>query len=121
MKNFLFTVFCAFCVYLLGACHSESDIKSLSKKEIYFFYQTTCQHCHTAAQYIKNKYPHLKINSRDIKLPGNLALFREAVQTYNVSGSVGTPLICFGEHYIMGWGPKDNEVFDYYAQPYLNQ
>lgn len=105
----------------LTACHSEEDIKDLSSSKIYFFYQSTCPHCHTAAQYIKNKYPRLKMDSRDIRLPGNMALFKQAVTTYNIHGSAGTPLICLGEHYIMGWGPKDHEVFDYYVQPYLQK
>ena len=106
---------------LLSACNSEPDIADLSADEIYFFYQETCPHCHTAAQYIKNKYPRLKINSRDIKLPGNMALFKKAVAAYNIRGVAGTPLICFGEHYIMGWGQQDRELFDYYAQPYLQK
>lgn len=121
MKNVIGIIFVLLSVCLLTVCRSESNIKSLSKKEIYFFYQETCPHCHTAAQYIKDKYPQLKINSRDIKLPGNWALFKEAVQTYEIRGRAGTPLICFGEHYIMGWGLKDSDVFDYYVQPYLKK
>lgn len=121
MRKTLTIFFSVLGLFFLNACNHEQDITDLSAHEIYFFYQNTCSHCHTAAQYIKNKYPHLKINSRDIKLPGNLALFREAVATYNIHSAAGTPLICFGEHYIMGWGPKDNDVFDYYVQPYLQK
>ena len=66
-------------LFLINACNNKPDIIDLSADEIYFFYQETCPHCHTAAQYIKNKYPALKINERDIKLPGNMALFKEAV------------------------------------------
>ena len=106
-------------IIFLASCHSEDDITELSKQQVYFFYQQTCPHCHTAAKYIKNKYPDLKIISRDLKLPGNRKLFKDAVTQYKIRGSAGTPLICFGEHYIMGWGPKDKELFDYYIQPYL--
>ena len=119
MKNFWTIIVCFLSLFALNACNSEDNIKTLSAKKVYFFYQNTCPHCHTAAQYIKNKYPQLSVDKRDIRLLGNMAMFKQAVMAYNIRSSAGTPLICFGEHYIMGWGPKDYEVFDYYVQPYL--
>ena len=101
------------------ACHNEDTIRDLSASQVYFFYQDSCFHCHDAAKYIKNKYPHLKIISRDIKLPGNWGLFRQAVGDYNITGATGTPLICFGDKYIMGWSQDDEYLFDIYIKPYL--
>lgn len=121
MKRYICALVLCFASLCLSCCsEKKDDITVLSSQEIYFFYQTTCPHCHTAAQYIKNKYPMLKIVSRDIKLPGNMALFKQAVAKYNIRGAAGTPLICFGDHYIMGWGPNDKQLFDYYARPYLD-
>jgi glutaredoxin len=122
MKHYIVTFLLGLCCFvLLSACNSkENDITELSADKVYFFYQTTCPHCHTAAQYIKNKYPMLKVVSRDIKLPGNKNLFKTAVKKYGINGSVGTPLICFGDHYIMGWGPNDKQLFDYYVRPYVD-
>ena len=104
---------------LPAACDNNDTMQELSTDEVYFFYQETCPHCHDAAQYIKNKYPRLKIISRDIKLPGNMELFRQAVADYNITGVAGTPLICFGDKYIMGWGEEDKFLFDAYIIPYL--
>ena len=122
MKNYIITFLLSVCcLWFLSACQpEEDDIKDLSADKVYFFYQTTCPHCHTAAQYIKNKYPMLKVVSRDIKLPGNMNLFKAAVKKYEIGGAIGTPLICFGEHYIMGWGPNDKQLFDYYVRPYVD-
>ena len=45
------------------ACNSENDIQNLSKDVVYFFYQETCPHCHTAGQYIKDNHPRMRIKA----------------------------------------------------------
>lgn len=88
------------------------DITELSASKVYFFYQETCPHCHEAAAYLHEKHPNAKIKALNIKMSGNMNLFTEAVQTYEIGPRAGTPLICFGKEYIMGWGPEDQEQLE---------
>ena len=122
MLRKIFVCICCAGVLMLAACNKKDtgDIKTLSQDEIYFFYQENCPHCHDAAAYIKEKHSNAKIKSLDIKMPGNKRMFQAAVRSYKVGFGAGTPLICFGDHYIMGWGPNDKQLFDYYARPYLD-
>ncbi|MBR1825065.1 MAG: hypothetical protein IJ770_00560 [Alphaproteobacteria bacterium] len=105
-------------VLFLSACQKKEDIITLSEQEIYFFYQEGCPHCHTAAEYIKEKHPELKLKSLDIAMPGNRRMFQQAAQAYKLGASVGTPLICFGKQYVMGWGPDSPRRFELYAKKY---
>lgn len=117
MKKIL-AVLCSLGLMLVSACKGSSD-NDLSKDKIYFFYQTTCPHCHDAAAYIKKNYPNLKITSLDIKLPGNMRLFEKSIKNYKISGSAGTPLLIMGDHYLMGWDESERMKFDLYVKPYL--
>ena len=103
------------------SCSNEEDITSLSQNEVYFFYQESCPHCHEAAKYIKENHANAKIKSFDIKMPGNLRLFAKSVKEYDITSPAGTPLICFGKHYIMGWGDEDKEKLDYLIKPYIQE
>ena len=105
-------------VMFLAACDDENSVAYLSKNEVYFFYQTTCPHCHTAAQYIKEKHPNLKVKGLDIQMPGNMKLFRQASKDYKINSVVGTPLIGMGDNYIMGWGDDKEKVFEEYVTKY---
>ena len=109
------------CVFFLASCKEKDDIVALSANEVYFFYQETCPHCHHAADYIQAHYPDLAVKSLDIKMPGNLRLFESAVKTYKVGSNVGTPLLCLGKNYIMGWGDEDAARFDAYVKDYLKK
>ena len=111
------SLFCAGALFLT-ACKDENSIETLSQNEVYFFYQQSCPHCHTAAQYIKEKYPHLKIKGLDIAMPGNKRMFQEAAKTYKVGFTAGTPLICFGKKHIMGWGADAPAQFDLFVKNY---
>ena len=118
MKKLFLAIFCALGLFGLLAC-SNSTSSELSKDNIYFFYQTTCPHCHDAARYIKANYPTLKMTALDIKLPGNMKLFEKALKQYNITGSAGTPLFLMGDKYIMGWSNDKQNEFDLYVKPYL--
>ncbi|MBR1601411.1 MAG: hypothetical protein IJ677_07515 [Alphaproteobacteria bacterium] len=117
LRGLLITLF-GLAITFLVACEDKNSVAYLSKSEIYFFYQTTCPHCHTAAQYIKEKHPNLKIKGLDIQMPGNMKLFRQAVKDYNISSAAGTPLIGMGDKYIMGWGDDKEKVFEDYVEEY---
>ena len=108
----------------MTACKDEgkdgngNSVSSLSENEVYFFYQPTCPHCHRAAEYIKEKHPNLKIKSLDIKTPGNMKLFRQAVKDYKIRTAAGTPLIGMGDSYVMGWGDEEAGAFEEYVSRY---
>ena len=120
MLRKIFISLCCAGALLLTACDGKKsdDIITLSQNEIYFFYQENCPHCHDAAAYIKKNHPNLKIRSLNIKMPGNKRVFIEAARTYKESFGAGTPLICFGKNYLMGWGADAPKQFDIYARNY---
>ena len=118
MNKLFSALLCALGLFVTTACSNSSTVE-LSQDKIYFFYQTTCPHCHDAAKYIKANYPTLKITSLDIKLPGNMKLFEKAVKKYNITGPTGTPLFIMGNNYLMGWGNSEQARFDLYVKPYL--
>ncbi len=117
LRKIIMSVFVCGALFL-SACNKSDDVKNLSKEEVYFFYQQTCPHCHTAADYIKAKHPNMRIKALDIKMPGNRRLFDKAVKGYKVGTVAGTPLICFGDKYIMGWSDDDAPRLDEYAIDY---
>lgn len=117
MKKLIALLFCALS-FMLSACEKSAEEKELDGSRIYFFYQTTCPHCHDAAKYIKEKHPDLKIVSRDVRLPGNQKLFAYAVKKYKINEPAGTPLICFDDEYIMGWSDAKAKEFEVFVKPY---
>ena len=118
MKKFLFSALCALSVLFMSACEKSAEENELDGSRIYFFYQTTCPHCHDAAKYIKENYPDLNMVSRNVRLPGNQKLFSYAVKKYKIGEMAGTPLICFDDKYIMGWSDAKSKEFDEYSKPY---
>lgn len=122
MKNFI-KILTLVGVLMLGACNEEqidtqvSQSQNISNSEIYFFYQTTCPHCHHASQYIAQKYPNLKMKNLDVRVAENFNLFMKCAQKFRLpQESLGTPLICMGDHYIMGWSDTDANKFDMYVR-----
>lgn len=118
MLRYLSICLCSGSLLFFAGCKKSDDIRTLSENQVYFFYQTTCQHCHTAAGYIKEKHPMLKVKALDVKMPGNMRLFQQAAKTYQLGSTVGTPLICFGKDYIMGWSDEEAKKFDILSQKY---
>lgn len=121
MKNFL-KIFVVALMFSLTACQEDrpqgnaSVMQSISNNQIYFFYQNTCPHCHHAAQYIKSRHPELKMINVDVRNPNGYNLFLKCAQKFSLNqASLGTPLICMGTHYIMGWSDEDAARFDSYA------
>lgn len=118
MKKIVFYLCCVLFVFLVACTKKTED---LDDSKIYFFYQVSCPHCHDAAEDIKEKYPDLKMVSKDIKYPGNFNLFQKAVKKYNIGDTAGTPLICLGDKYIMGWSDRNKVLFDKYVESYLEK
>ena len=109
---------------MLFACDENTEqntkaLQDISANQIYFFYQTSCPHCHYAASYIKNKYPSLKLINLDVRQQSNYNLFMKCAQKFKLpQNTLGTPLICMGDHYIMGWADTDRVKFDSYVQKF---
>jgi len=121
MKNFLKAFVLVFGLLLAGCMEERtqaaSPLQEISNAYIYFFYQNTCPHCHHASAYISQKYPNLKMYSLDVRDPNNFNLFLKCAQKFKLpQNSLGTPLICMGDHYIMGWSDIDAKKFDAYVQ-----
>ena len=126
MKNLLklFTVVLTTC--MLFACDDDMSqnpdsviTQNISSNHIYFFYQTSCPHCHYAADYISKKYPDLKMINLDVRQQGNFNLFLKCAGKFKLDqNELGTPLICMGDHYIMGWSDTDKVKFDSYVQKF---
>ncbi|MBQ8481571.1 MAG: hypothetical protein IJ532_03470 [Alphaproteobacteria bacterium] len=117
LRRLLVVLFGLVAVFLT-ACEDKNSVTYLSKEEVYFFYQTTCPHCHDAAKYIKEKHPDLKVKGLDVQMPGNMKLFRQAVKDYKITSAAGTPLIAMGDVYIMGWGDDKEKKFEEYVTKY---
>ncbi len=113
-----FAVICVFC-YNVSSSANASVRDQISNKYIYFFYQSTCPHCHHASAYIRKKYPRLKMVNLDVKDPDNYNLFLKCAQKFHLSqNTLGTPLICMGNNYIMGWSDMDEPRFDTYVKAF---
>lgn len=92
----------------------------IQEKEIYLFTQRTCPHCWAAEAYLKEKYPSLTIEPREISDRKNLALFFACGEKFGLDKArMGTPLFCMGKHYIMGWSQEEQDQFDTYVKDFL--
>ena len=95
-------------------------LNKIDDAQIYFFYQERCPHCHHARDYIKEKYPRLAVEYRDIAVQKNLSDFYKYAKKFNLKDEeLGTPLICMGKHVILGWNDKEKTNFDTYVKPFL--
>ena len=126
MKNIVKLVVIGLLMCAISACkpdNTKTDVSALTKNinndHIYFFYQTSCPHCHHAVDYISQKYPNLKMISLDVRTQANFNLFLKCANKFKLDQSaLGTPLICMGNHYIMGWSDADKVKFDLYVQQF---
>lgn len=120
----LFTVlFAAACDNRTTADAAEPAAKTdevLADNKIYFFYYNECRFCHQAMDYINAKYPTLDMTMINIHNPGGYELLIKCAEKFNLGRSVGTPLFCMDDKYLMGWSEDESpRLFDEYVQPYL--
>lgn len=106
----------ALAIACLGACEKR---QTLSEDKIYFFYQTTCPHCHVALQHINEVAPNIEIELYEISGEGR-DLFLQCVEKFDLPRqAIGTPLICMGDNYIMGWSAEEAVKFDEYVTDFV--
>lgn len=103
-------------VLLLAACGKTEN--GLADDKVYFFFSNTCPHCHHALEYINAKYPNLEMAMVNVGNPEGLDLLVKAAQKFKLGNNVGTPLIVFGDKYLMGWSSEYETEFDKYVRPY---
>ena len=106
--------------FIHTATSGNNDL--LSDKEIYIFTQATCSHCWDAEDFLRDYYPDLKIQKKDIANTQNRRLFFACGAKFGLDKSkMGTPLFCMGDRYIMGWGRAERKQFEEYVKDYLSQ
>ncbi len=112
----LFAIFaCAICFF---GCDKTEKV-FLDSQKVYFFYSSTCPHCHEAIEYINDVAPGLELEIFEVRGVGR-DLFLQCVEKFDIPGDViGTPLICMGDNYIMGWSPVEAVKFDEYVKPFI--
>ena len=106
-------------VLLLAACRGSSE--EIDKNKVYFFYSNGCPHCHDALAYIDKNYADTPITLVNVATPGGYDLCLKAARQYGLSGRIGTPMITFGNNYLLGWGGDSAKRFDAYMRPFLKQ
>lgn len=117
MKRFSKLFIMCLGVCILAACGGNDENK-LNPDKVYFFYQSTCPHCHHALEYINRTAPDVPIEILSVDGTGR-DLFIQCVEKFDLPrDAIGTPLICMGDNYLMGWAPEYEVQFDQYIAPY---
>ena len=112
MKKFILAV-----VLFVSACSGSVD--NFDKSKVYFFYSNGCPHCHAALEYIDRNYANTPITMVNIATPGGYELCWKAAKHYKLNGSIGTPMITFGDKYMLGWGTDSARQFDANIRSFL--
>ena len=116
MKKFILGAFCFIFMFLCGCGEGEK----IREDKIYFFFYDGCPYCHYAMEYINQKYPDLEMTKVDIYQKPGYKLFEACGQKFNLK-TIGTPLFCMGDKYIMGWSKSTEKKFDLYVRPFLKK
>ena len=113
MKSLLFILLPLFLI--LTGCTEFKD------NQIYFFTKDGCPYCEKAENYISKNYPNVKIEYKDISKNTNYILFKKCAQKFKIPKShLGTPLVCIGNNYILGWSDKSKEKFNNLMKNFSN-
>ena len=106
-------------VLLVCGCGKKIESAALEDGKIYFFYYNECPYCHDAIDYIDRQYPNLNMAMVDIHVGNGFELFKTCGEKFRLGNSIGTPLFCMGDKYLMGWSENNARKFDEYVKPYL--
>ena len=114
---------CGWCLILIGllaACGEKTpELEELQADKVYFFYSNGCPHCHHALEYINQKYPKLDLTMVNVSNAGGYELLVKCAAKFKLGNQIGTPLLCMGDKYLMGWASEYEPRFDMYIKPYL--
>lgn len=94
--------------------------KELIDNKIYFFAHAMCTACKDAFIFFETNHRDLNIPITDMKYHENLLLYKQCVKKFNINNDdLHLPLICMGDHYIMGWDDaKDGQRFNEYLKDF---
>ena len=105
-----------------GADEVVNVAEVISPDEIYVFIQKGCPHCWAAEAYLKEKHPDLKMRMEDIAKTSSRNLFYACGAKFKLNKySLGTPLFCMGDKYILGWDQEAQEQFEEYLKEFLSK
>lgn len=120
MKKIVATVFILSSSLALAQMTYFDPTHRIDDDRIYFFTQTMCPHCNHAATYIAKTYPDLKIDYLEITDTQNQESFIACANKFHLNKrKLGTPLICMGQHYILGWTEEEQKHFDEYVKNFI--
>ena len=77
------------------------------------------RNCRDAIDYIDRQYPNLNMAMVNIHVGNGFELFKACGEKFRLGNSIGTPLFCMGDKYLMGWSENNARKFDEYVKPYL--
>lgn len=117
MRKICLTLFAV--VLLVCGCGKKTETAALEDSKIYFFYYNECPYCHDAIDYIDRQYPNLNKAMVNIHVGNGFELFKACGEKFRLGNSIGTPLFCMGDKYLMGWSENNARKFDEYVKPYL--
>ena len=93
----------------------------LKEDQIYFFTKEGCPYCKKAESYISQNHPNIKIEYKDVSKKSNYILFKKCAQKFKIAQKhLGTPLVCIGNNYILGWSDKSKEKFNNLMKNFSN-
>jgi len=96
--------------------------ETLIDNKLYFFAHSMCQSCRGAFVYFYERHPELNIQITDMKYHHNLELYKQCVKKFDIKNSeLRLPLICMGNHYIMGWNENSPYLFEQYLTEFQQQ
>lgn len=102
------------CLVFLSGCVQKT------MQPITFFTHEGCPYCEKALQYIHLNYPKLPMQVLEIGNEQNMIKFVQCAQKFKLDlKKLGTPLICMGKHYVMGWSEEERNLFNQYVKSYL--
>lgn len=88
--------------------------------QIEFFTHDGCPYCEKALQFISANYPALPMQVLEVGKDENMKKFAACARRFKLTGSqLGTPLICMGDHYLLGWTPENETLFKEYVKPFV--
>lgn len=94
----------------------------IDAKKIYVFIQKGCPHCWAAEKYLKEKHPNLDLEMKDIAVSENRKLFAACGAKFKLNKyTMGTPLFCMGDNYILGWDTEAEGQFETYLKDFLSK
>lgn len=115
MKKYILSLLVV--IGFICGCDNQPQI---SNDKIYFFFYDGCPYCHHAMEYINKKYPSLDITKVDVYQAEGYKLFETCGKKFKLE-SMGTPLFCMGDKYIMGWSKNNERKFDRFVKPFIKE